>query len=278
MKERVTLTLEHEILQQIDCTVNGHKIKNRSHAIELLIMKAIGAHVPRKAVILAGGKGTRLRPLTYEIPKALIPVHDRTLTEHQFDLLKRHGITSVIMAVGHMKDKVKHHFGDGSQFGMRISYVEEDKPMGTAGPLQLAKDVLKEPFLVANGDELKNLNLEQMYQVHRSNNALATIALTTVEDPSRYGVARLDGSRILEFIEKPKKDEAPSNLINAGLYIMQPEVIGIIPKGRAMLETDVFPKLAKKGRLFGYPFSGQWFDTGNIKRYERAIKEWKDLR
>ncbi|MFH0977706.1 MAG: sugar phosphate nucleotidyltransferase [Candidatus Woesearchaeota archaeon] len=278
MKERVTVTLEADILQHIDKMIDGTQIKNRSHAVELLLVRALGAHVPKKAVILAGGEGTRLRPLTYEIPKALIPVHDRTLTEHLFDLLKKYGITDITLAVGHMRDKIMRFYGDGTRFGIKLAYIEEDTPLGTAGPLRLAKDDFKDSFIVSNGDELKNINIEEMYKVHKQNNALATIALTTVDDPSQYGVARLDGARILEFVEKPSKEDAPSNLINSGFYIIEPEVIDLIPKGKAMFETDVFPKLAKRGKLFGYPFSGQWFDTGNIERYEKAIKNWKDLK
>jgi len=117
-----------------------------------------------------------------------------------------------------------------------------------------------------------------MYKVHRDNHALVTIALTTVQDPSQYGVARLSGSKILEFVEKPKKEDAPSNLINSGLYILEPEIIDIIPDGLAMLEKDVFPIVAFNGNLFGYPFSGQWMDTGNIERYERALNEWKGIK
>ena len=116
-----------------------------------------------------------------------------------------------------------------------------------------------------------------MFRLHKRKNALATLALTTVDDPSHYGVARLDGSRIVEFIEKPKKEDAPSNLINAGFYIMEPEAIDMIPNGFSMLEKDVFPKLAKAGRLRGFPFAGQWFDIGNIERYKIAEKNWKGV-
>ncbi|MBN1156331.1 NTP transferase domain-containing protein [Candidatus Woesearchaeota archaeon] len=278
MKERVTLTLDSDILKRVDNTINGQSIKNRSHAVELLILKAMGAHVPSKAVILAGGKGTRLRPITYEIPKALIPVHGRTLTEHLFDLFKKQGITDIIMAVGHMKEKIIEHFGNGEKYGIKLRYVEENEQMGTAGPLALAKNILNETFIVSNGDELKDIDIEEMFRVHKEQKALATIALTTVEDPSNYGAARLSGLKILEFVEKPKKKDAPSNLINSGFYIIEPEVLNMIPKKFCMLEKDVFPKIAKQGRLVGFPFSGQWFDTGSIDRYERAIKEWKDLK
>src|SRR3989344_8337839 len=277
MKERVTLTLDKNVLKDVDAKVDGFEIKNRSHAVELLILKALKANVPRRAVILAGGQGTRLRPITYEIPKALIPVHNKTLTEHLFDLFKKYDIRDIILAVGHMRDKIKNHYGDGTKFGIKLSYIEETTPLGTAGPLRLGKKMLDDTFIASNGDELKDLNIEEMYKVHRDNHALVTIALTTVQDPSQYGVARLSGSKILEFVEKPKKEDAPSNLINSGFYIIEPEVIDLIPRGFSMLEKDVFPKLAKQGKLFGYPFSGQWFDTGNIKRYERALKEWKDF-
>jgi NDP-sugar pyrophosphorylase family protein len=129
-----------------------------------------------------------------------------------------------------------------------------------------------------NGDELKELNIEEMWELHKRNNALATIALWEVEDPSAYGVAKLEGDKILEFVEKPKKEEAPSKLINSGFYIIEPEVIGMIPEGFAMMEKDVFPKLAKMGKLCGYKFDGQWFDTGTEERYKKAQEEWRDLK
>lgn len=277
MKERVTITLDEEVIKQIDKRIDGNEIKNRSQEIELILKKALGTEIPKKAVILAGGKGTRLMPLTNKIPKALIDIHGKTLTEHLFDLFKKYGIREIILSIGHMKEKIKEYFGDGSKFGVNITYIEEDEPLGTAGPLKLAKDMLKESFIVSNGDELKKINIPRMFRLHKRKNALATIALTTVDDPSQYGVAKLDGSRIIEFIEKPKKEEAPSNLINAGFYILEPEVIDMLPDGFSMLEKDIFPRLAKQGKVRGFPFSGQWFDTGSMERYERAKKKWKDI-
>ena len=279
MKERITITLENDILTDIDKLVGSQNLKNRSNAIAAMLKKALGKRCPRKAVILCGGKGTRLRPITHEIPKPLIPVHGRPLVEHIIDLLKKYDIQEILLSVGYKKDKIKDYFGDGKRFGVKISYIEEseDDPLGTAGPLKKARQLFNESFIVTNGDELKDINLEEMYEIHKQNKALATIALTTVPDPSAYGVAELSGSRILRFIEKPPKDKAPSNLINSGLYILEPEALDIIPEGYSLLEKDVFPVVAYEGKLFGYPFSGQWFDTGDASRYERALKEWKGL-
>jgi len=275
MKERITITLDKNLIIQIDKRIDGIDIKNRSQEIENLLSESLGANIPGKAILLVGGRGTRLRPLTDKIPKALIEVQNKPITEHLFDLLKQYSIRDTILSVGYLKDKIKEYFGDGSRHGMNIIYVEEDEPLGTAGPLKLAKKYITDSFIVSNGDELKDINIPRMYRLHKRKGALATIALTTVDDPSHYGVARLDGSRIVEFVEKPTNP--PSNLINAGFYIIEPEVIDMIPDGFAMLEKDVFPKLAKMGRLRGFPFAGQWFDIGNLERYELAKKKWKGI-
>ena len=278
VKRRISMTIGSDTLNRLDFYSAASKIDNRSLAIETLLKTALSRKTPRKAVILCGGKGTRMRPFTYEMPKPMLPVNGRPLIEHLLDLFKKYGIYEIILSVGYLKEKIKDHFGDGSRFGVNIAYVEEDKPLGTAGPLRLCKDMLNETFILSNGDELKNINLqEMMYKFHRQNNALATMALTTVEDTAAYGVARLSGSRILEFVEKPKKGKAPSNLINSGLYILEPDVIGMVPKGHVSMEKDVFPKLAKSGRLYGYPFSGQWLSVGTPDQYEIAIKNWKGL-
>ena len=275
MKERITITLDKDLISHIDKRVDGDLIKNRSQQIEDLLSKSLGAYSPEKAVILVGGKGTRLRPLTLKTPKCMLEVQGKTVTEHLFDLFKKHGIRDMIISVGYLKEKVMDFYGDGSKFGVNITYVEEDEPLGTAGPLRHAKHLLNDSFIVTNGDELKNINIPRMFRLHKRKEALGTIALTTVTDPSHYGVARLSGSRIIEFVEKPKPEEAPSNLINAGFYVLEPKIIDMIPKGFSMLEQDVFPKLAKEGKLRGFPFEGQWFDMGTPERYDAAKKKWE---
>ena len=207
-----------------------------------------------RAVILCGGQGTRLRPLTYEIPKSLIPVHGRPVVSYIIDLLASHGVKDIVLSVGYLKESIKDFFKGGD---IRVSFVEENEPLGTAGPLRLVDGLVEQ---------------------HRKTKAMVTIALTRVDDPSAYGVARMDGLRIAEFVEKPARGQAPSNLINSGFYVMEPEVLNLIPPGFSMLEKDVFPRVAAMGHLYGFAFSGQWFDTGTFERYERAIKEWKGLK
>ena len=275
MKQRISVTIAQSILKQVDLLVDSKKIKNRSHAIELLLSQSLAPQGLKIGLILAGGQGTRLRPITHEIPKPLIPVQGKPVILHNVEMMKRYGIKKIVLALGYKADKIKKALGNGSEYGVEFIYVEEKEPLGTAGPLLLAKEYLKDTFVVANCDELKDINLGDMYKAHKENNGIVTIALTTVEDPSNYGVARLQGTRIQEFIEKPNKETSPSKLINAGCYILEPSVIDTIPKGFCMLEKHVFPKLAEAGKVFGYPFTGQWLNTGTLDEYEHAIKGWK---
>lgn len=277
MKERLTITLDTDTLGLLDNKIDGKKIKNRSHAIEVLLHRVLGNNHPKKAILLLGGKGTRLRPITYEVPKALLPVQGKTVPEHLIELFKKFGITDLIFSIGYKADKIMNYYGDGSKYGVKITYVKENEALGSAGAIKLAAKHLNETFIVTNGDELKDIDLEEMFLFHKQNKALVTAALTTVSDPSAYGVAKLEGNKILEFVEKPKKEDAPSKLINSGLSIWEPEAIDLIPEGFSMYEKDVFPVLAGKQKLYGYIFSGQWFDTGTPERYETAIKEWRGL-
>jgi NDP-sugar pyrophosphorylase family protein len=231
--------------------------------------------IPKTALILCGGKGTRLRPLTYEIPKVLIPIKGKPILEYNIESMKKYGIENIILATGYLGKMIRDYFGDGNGFGVNIKYSEEKSPLGTGGALRMARDLLKETVIMMNGDELKDIDLRGMFSVHRGSNALITIALTEVEDPSSFGVARLEGNRILEFVEKPKKEEAPSSFINAGLYIIDPSVIDLIPEGEVSIERQVFPLVAGKGRLFGFPFRGKWFPTDDAERLEKAKSGWE---
>lgn len=276
MKKRVTLTIEENVLKQVDQEIDTYKIKNRSHAVELFLLKALGKNVPKTALILAGGKGTRLKPITHEIPKPLVPIHGKPVLEYSLDLFKKFGIKNILISIGFKGEKIKEYFGDGKRFGVNITYIEEKEPLGTAGPLKLARKYLHETFIMCNADELKDIDLVEMFMFHKENQAIGTIALTSIDDPSRYGVAKLTGNKILDFVEKPAKENAPSNFINSGLYILEPEVIDYVPEGLSMVEKDVFPKLAREGKLFGYPFAGYWKPIGTFEQYEEAIHDLKE--
>ncbi|TSC94695.1 MAG: mannose-1-phosphate guanylyltransferase [Candidatus Berkelbacteria bacterium Athens1014_28] len=277
-REKLTVTIKKSLFKKIDGIVDGKKIRNRSHAAEFLIESGLGINKIKKAIILVGGEGIRLRPFTYELPKAMLPVQGKPMVQHVLEILKSHGVMEIIMAIGYKGEKIKEYFSDGRSFGLDIKYVVEKTPLGTAGPLRLAKKYLTESFFIVWGDILSSLDLTDFMHFHKEHNGLATVALTTVSDPSRYGVAMLNGNQIIGFVEKPKKGSAPSNLINSGMAIMEPEIIEKYVKksGKSMVEYDIYPKLAAEGKLFGYPFQGQWFDTGTHESYEKAIKEWKN--
>lgn len=229
----------------------------------------------RKALIMAGGFGTRMNELTKDTPKPMLLLQRKPILEYSIDLCRRFGIKDIAISIYHFGDKIKKYFGDGSRFGVNIVYVEEKEPLGTGGALKLFEKWLSEPFMMCNADELKDVNLHEMYTHHMMSNALATIALTQVKDPTQYGVVDLQGNQIMKFVEKPTREKAPSNYINAGLYILEPEAIKFIPDGFTMVEKDLFPVLARIGKLNGYKFDGQWFDTGTPERYASTERNWQ---
>src|SRR3989344_1025431 len=197
-----------------------------------------------KAVIFCGGEGIRLRPLTLDVPKPLVPIQGKPVIEHLFDFIKEHGVQDIVLTTCYLKDKIREHYGKGEKFGVNIDYVEEEKLLGTANHIALAKPYLTDTFLVMNGDELKDFDIQDMLSHHKQSGAVATIAIKEVPDPSPYGTVKLEGNKILDFVEKPKKAEAPSNFINSGFYIMNNEILDYIPESYAMLEKEVFPNLA----------------------------------
>ena len=241
--------------------------------------------IMKEAIILAGGEGTRMRPLTLETPKVLIPLEGKgqgkSLLEIQIDLLKKYGIKKVYLSLCYMADKIKKYVEERKNFGLTIEYLVEEPAMGTAGPLMMLRNhpyALREDTLMINGDIITNVNLREAFEAHKRNHAIATIVLTPVEDPSAYGAARLDAEKIVEFVEKPQRGTAPSNLINTGYYILSPDIKRYIPqKSFVMMEREVFPILASEGKLFCYIHSGQWFDIGTFDRLKEAEKNWKGI-
>ena len=229
----------------------------------------------RTAIILAGGKGERLRPLTDEIPKPLLPIKGKPIIEHAIDNFKKYGIKNIILSLGYRAEKIRHYFGDGKKFGANISYCIEKEPLGTGGAIKEASKNISETFAAINGDNLADYDWNELEKTHRKNNAKITLAIYPVEDVTQYGIARLAGEKITEFVEKPKKEEAPSNLNNAGGYIIEPEALSMLPEGKSSIEKDCFEKLAKKGVLFCCIHKGQWFPTDTLEKYKTAEKEFK---
>ena len=223
-----------------------------------------------KAVILVGGLGTRLRPLTDNMPKPMVPVLNRPAMEHNIVYLKQYGIEDIILAMNYLPDAIKGYFGDGSRCGVRLTYCLEKEPMGTAGAVKNVADHLDSTFFVVNVDDFTNANLADMFVFHRENKAKATVLLTKVEDPSAFGVVETDkNNKVKRFIEKPPRAEATTNLINAGYYILEPEVLKYIPSNtHYMFERGLFPGLLEAGEpVYGYPYHGFWLDMGTPGKY-----------
>lgn len=223
-----------------------------------------------KAIILSGGWGTRLRPLTCTIPKTLIPIVNKPVIERQILLLKAAGVKEVVLAVSVMEDVIKSYFGDGEKLGIKIYYTVEKHPRGTAGAIKLAEDYLKDDnFFMLNGDVILNYDLSEMLQFHEKNKGIGTIAGKTVDDPSRYGVLIVDNNthQLLKFLEKeqysPPHNEVVPMPVNAGVYILEPEIFSFIePNKKISMERQVFPKVAKERMLYYNPISGIWIDIG----------------
>jgi NDP-sugar pyrophosphorylase family protein len=226
-----------------------------------------------KAIILAGGVGTRLRPLSCTRPKLLFPVLNKPLLDWTLERLAETGVDGVTLAVKYMAEAFMQRYGE-SKHGIKISYSIEKKPMRTGGAIKYAEELIghEEPFLVLNGDIFTTIDYTVLINKHKQNNAVATIALYSVADPSRYGTVKLTNqNRITQFVEKAPLGKAPSNLINAGVYVLDPEIFNYIPAGRPVsIEREVFPKLAEEGKLFGHEFKRVWIDIGKPLDYLKA--------
>ncbi len=225
-----------------------------------------------KALVLAGGFGTRLRPLSCTRPKTLFPIVNKPLLQWTIERLAKNNVTEAILAVNYQTEVAIKQFAI-PKCGVHITYSPDPprKPLGTAGPIKKAeKRIGKDaPFLVLNGDIFSDVNYNEILKKHEKKQGVATIALHKVEDPSRYGVAEIAAnSRIVRFIEKPSLEKAPTNLINAGVYVFSPKIFAYIPKGRKVsLENEIFPKLAEEGELHAYVFDGLWTDIGKPDDY-----------
>lgn len=235
-----------------------------------------------KAVILAGGQGTRLYPVTKEIPKPLLPVNRKPIINYLVDLFEEQGIKDIAVLINKDFREDFHWWRKRYYSGYNIKIVEEAEPLGTFGGIFFLKDWLAgKAFFMTNGDELKRIDLVKMSEFHQKLKTPATIALVKVVDPQHYGVVICKNGKVQKFLEKP--ENPPSKYINSGLYLFSPEILKYLPRGKAghpgpkflMTEVDLFPKLAKENKLAGFEFQGKWTDCGTWKRYEQALSTWQ---
>ena len=229
-----------------------------------------------KAVVMAGGAGSRLRPLTVNRPKPMVPVVNKPVLVHILELLKRSGIEEVVLTLQFMADAVEDYIGDGSAMGMSINYAVEETPLGTAGSVKNAQQYLDDSFLVISGDALTDFDLASIIGFHRERGALATLTLYKVPNPLEYGVIILDvEGRVRQFLEKPSWGEVISDTVNTGIYVLEPEVLDYFAGGIPFdFSKDLFPALLERDDpMFGYVASGYWCDIGNLQEYMRASRD-----
>lgn len=227
-----------------------------------------------QALILAGGKGTRLRPLTVYTPKPVVPICNRPFLLYQIDTLRRAGITDITLSLSYQPSKIEQLLGDGSDFGVKLKYTVEPQPMGTAGAYKFAEDLIREPTVVFNGDILTDLDLKAVIREHSERKADATVVLTPVPNPSAYGLVEVESDgRIRRFLEKPKESEITCDTINAGTYILEPDVLDLVPANENYsFEYGLFPDLLKRQKQFyaHIPPRTYWIDIGTPERYLQA--------
>ena len=234
-----------------------------------------------KAVIMAGGEGTRLRPLTSNQPKPMLPMANIPMMEHVVNLLRRHGFEDIVVTVAFMANAIRTYFGDGSEFGVRMVYATESTPLGTAGSVRNARDELDERFLVISGDVLTDIDLTQVVEFHDKRGGLATLALKAVDNPLEFGIVitREDGS-IERFLEKPTWGQVFSDTINTGIYVLEPEIFDFIPEGQSVdFSGESFPEALEAGKeLYGYVADGYWEDVGTLEAYLKSHQDILDER
>jgi NDP-sugar pyrophosphorylase family protein len=230
-----------------------------------------------KAMILAAGEGARLRPLTLERPKPMLPIGGKPLLEHIIDLLQRHGVREIAINLCHKPQAIIDYFGDGRRFGVEISYSLESPILGTAGAVKKLQHYFDRTFTVIYGDLLTDLDLTSLAEYHRARGGMVTVALYQVENPSACGLVDLNGGgRIQRFVEKPPPEAVFTDLANAGVYVVEPEVIDHIPPATFYdFGHDLFPALLERGvPIYGYPIADYLIDIGTREKYERAQREW----
>jgi NDP-sugar pyrophosphorylase family protein len=267
-RDRITITIRRDVLERLDAIIDGDKIRNRSNAIETIVLRELKSQPLNKAVILAGDSAIRLNDS--QVLKPLLPLGDETLIEKNITHLKKSGVKELILAVGKSSDQLKKLLGNGADLGIKIHYVRSTA--GSAEILQKAKTKLNSTFLMTNGDILlETIDLEDMYRFHKKNQAAATVAVATSPDPSRLGSIFVKGNMINNFREKATDESEQSNLINGGVYLFEPKVTEQLRPTEVSLEKNLFPRLAKAGKLSAYQIGKNWIHLHDLERYQEYL-------
>ena len=256
-RERITITLRNDILRQVDSMIDGRDIRNRSHSIETILDEKFGDLSIRKAIILGGGRGVEIDGYSDRTSPLLLKYKGKRLVEYHIEKLKEIGVSEIIFAIGMFGEDVRDIVGNGDKYGLKVMYFERD--YGTASVLRQARSLLKDTFLMINGHVITtDIDINDMFIMHKNNKCLITIALTTVSKPGGFGQVVLKGNRVIDYIEKPEQNKTISHIINAGVYIIDPEVCDMVKIGEESLEKNIFPRLARDGKLSGYLIDTKW--------------------
>lgn len=265
-KDRITITLSKDILPLLDRFIDGETIRNRSHAIEFILNQHLGVGVDQ-AVVLAGTD-------KHGIVQAMTMVRQKPVIGYIFDLLKKSNVREAVVVVDKMGTLLRQYLGDGSGWGVKIKYVEDPKVVGTAHALSLVKSHIRGSFLLFYSDSLVQLSIGDFVTMHKAEGRIGTVAVTYKKSQEQYGVARMEGNKIVEYSEKPG-EKSKHGLVNAGLYIFEPAIFDYVKPEARSLERDILPLVAAQQQLVGYPFQGAWFDISNEKSRQRAEHDWK---
>lgn len=267
-KERLTITMRHDVLLSLDKYIDGDTIRNRSHAIEYIVGRYLGAGIDTCIILSSGREDQSI--------KCLQRIENRPVIAYTIELLRQANVRNIIMVINRKCPDIKKYLGNGSQWKMNIQYIEETEPTGTAQSLALVKGLVKETFLLMYGDVLVDLDLQELVRFHRDlDHVTMTLAVTAATNPSLYGVAELQGNRVYRLIEKPAAYDK-SNLVVAGVAVCEPELFTALPEKceNKYLARDILPDLAHRGQIGGYPFSTKWFDVSHEEEYQKAKVNW----
>ena len=262
-RQRVTITIKEDVVSQVDRMVDGLNIRSRSQAVEYLLTKFLTDFRLKHALVLAGGR-ERLGGK----PKAVARIGEKTLLQQSLDKLHDFGVNEFMVYLDYRAEEVKESLAE-KKLGYNLSYFTKDKPVGTVEPLFRIRERFDDTLLMTYGDTISSLNVNDMVAFHKKNNSIATMALTTVSNPQKYGMVMLEGNKVNEFIQKPKKS-VKSYSVSAGYFLFEPEIFKHISRDMKNLEQDLFPKLARKGLLYGYPFQGLYLNVNSEQDLRKA--------